>query len=242
MAIQITADEILHDGVQYGATALEQAADLTALKALTGMDNGEIRLLPSVGLFHYDSASAATADDVTIVAPTSGTGRWLLVGSESAQYGALAIQQAADFTALRALTGMLDGDVRLVPGKGLFYFDDDNGATDDGVNAIEPSVGAGAWIKEGWDTLCYSFVWDPGNLVDGAGETSIALTCSGAALGDFVMISAPYNTQGILVYGWVSAADTVLVRLQNETGGAIDLASGTWQIRIFKLSNSTAVP
>jgi len=32
---------------------------------------------------------------------------------------------------------------------------------------------------------------------------------------------------------YVSAADTVTIRLQNETGGTIDLASGTWKVIII---------
>jgi hypothetical protein len=35
------------------------------------------------------------------------------------------------------------------------------------------------------------------------------------------------------VTAYVSAADTVTVRLQNESGGAIDLASGTLRVRVL---------
>jgi hypothetical protein len=34
---------------------------------------------------------------------------------------------------------------------------------------------------------------------------------------------------------WVSAANTVSVRFQNESGGALDLASGTLRVRVEKL-------
>jgi hypothetical protein len=75
---------------------------------------------------------------------------------------------------------------------------------------------------------------DPGNLADGAGETD-TITVTGAALGDFVQIAAPYDLLGITVTGWVSGADTVSLRIQNESGGALDLASGTWRARVAKL-------
>jgi hypothetical protein len=40
--------------------------------------------------------------------------------------------------------------------------------------------------------------------------------------------------QGITLTAWVSAADTVSARFQNETGGALDVASGTLRIRVRK--------
>ena len=82
--------------------------------------------------------------------------------------------------------------------------------------------------------LTNTFTWDPGSLSDGAGETSSAVTVSGAALGDMVIASAPYDLQGITCTAYVSATNTVRVRLQNETGGTIDLASGTWRVRVIK--------
>jgi len=79
-----------------------------------------------------------------------------------------------------------------------------------------------------------SLVFDPGSLVDGAGETSSAITVTGAALGDYVLVSAPYDLQGITATAYVSATDTVKIRLQNETTGTIDLASGTWKVRVIE--------
>jgi len=85
-----------------------------------------------------------------------------------------------------------------------------------------------------------SGTWNPGDLVDGAGETSASITATGAALGDFVLVSAPYDLQGICCNGYVDAADSVKVRLQNETGGAINLASGTWRVRVIPQASFAA--
>jgi hypothetical protein len=93
------------------------------------------------------------------------------------------------------------------------------------------------WLQLLWDamrTLQATFAWDPGNLADGTGETSAAVTVTGAAFGDVVLVGAPYDLQGIICTGYVSAADTLRVRLQNETGGAINLASGDWKVRVVK--------
>jgi len=83
-----------------------------------------------------------------------------------------------------------------------------------------------------------SFTWDPPNLVDGAGETSGSITVTDAELGDFVIVAAPYDLQDCIAHAYVQAADTVEIRLQNESGGAIDLASGSWKVRVIKYGNN----
>jgi hypothetical protein len=68
--------------------------------------------------------------------------------------------------------------------------------------------------------------WDPGSLVDGAGETK-AITVTGAALGDMVLVSFSLDMQDITISGYVSAADTVECRIQNESTGTVNLGAGT---------------
>lgn len=75
--------------------------------------------------------------------------------------------------------------------------------------------------------------YDPPNLVDGAGTTT-TVTVPGALLGDKAMASFSLDVQGITVTADVSAANTVAVRFQNETGGAVDLASGTLRAWAFR--------
>lgn len=74
---------------------------------------------------------------------------------------------------------------------------------------------------------------DPASLLDGAGAT-VTIAVAGCAFGDYVVVSAPYDLQGISVTAYVSAANTVSVRIQNESGGTIDLASGVWRALVFK--------
>jgi len=73
---------------------------------------------------------------------------------------------------------------------------------------------------------------NPGSLIDAAGETMV-ITVTGAKLGDHVLISAPYDLQDITVTGYVQAADTVEVRIQNEGGATVDLASGVWRALVI---------
>jgi hypothetical protein len=70
-----------------------------------------------------------------------------------------------------------------------------------------------------------SATYNPASLADGAGATT-TVTVSNAQLGDIAEASFSLDLQGILLTAWVSAADTVSVRFQNETAGVIDLGSG----------------
>lgn len=82
--------------------------------------------------------------------------------------------------------------------------------------------------------LTGTLTWNPASLADGAGETSSGITVTGAAFGDYVIVSAPYDLQGCIATACVSAADTVKIRLQNESGSTVDLAEGEWKVRVLK--------
>lgn len=79
-----------------------------------------------------------------------------------------------------------------------------------------------------------TFTWNPGTLATGSGATSSGVTVTGVALGDFARVAAPYDLQGVLATAYVSASNTVVVRLQNQTGSSVTLASGTWRVRATK--------
>jgi len=76
-----------------------------------------------------------------------------------------------------------------------------------------------------------SATYDPPSLADGAGITT-TVTCTGAALGGFARASFSLDLQGITLTADVSATNTVAVRFQNESGGTLDLASGTLKVRV----------
>lgn len=84
-------------------------------------------------------------------------------------------------------------------------------------------------------TLTGSAVYDAASLADGAGATT-TVTVTGAALGDYALVSFGVDLQGMTVTAYVSAADTVSVRIQNESGGAVDLASTTIRALVFDIA------
>ena len=78
--------------------------------------------------------------------------------------------------------------------------------------------------------------WDPGSIADGDTATT-TISVSGASLGDYTVSSFSLSLSGLNLTSYVSATDTVTVVLSNNTGGAIDLASGTLKVAIFDLED-----
>lgn len=71
---------------------------------------------------------------------------------------------------------------------------------------------------------------DSDNKADGAGDSD-TITVTGVALGDIVVgFSLGVDLAGISATAYVSAADTVTIRLQNESGGPVNLASTTVKV------------
>jgi len=79
-----------------------------------------------------------------------------------------------------------------------------------------------------------SATWDPASLNDAAGETK-SITVAGAALGDIVLVAPPYDMQDFVFSGYVQAANTVEIRIQNESAATVNLASGTWKVIVLRV-------
>jgi hypothetical protein len=75
---------------------------------------------------------------------------------------------------------------------------------------------------------------DADDLSDGAGDND-TVTVPGVALGDMVLsASLAVDVAGLIVTGYVSAANTVTIRFQNETGGSVNLASSTLRLVVVR--------
>ena len=85
------------------------------------------------------------------------------------------------------------------------------------------------------DTWVVKATLDAGSLIDGAGETD-DITIPGVALGDMVIgASLGVDLVGLTVTGYVSAANTVKFRIQNESGSTVDLASATLRVVVARM-------
>jgi hypothetical protein len=85
------------------------------------------------------------------------------------------------------------------------------------------------------DTWVVTATLDAGSLADGAGESD-TVAVPGVALGDMVLgISFAVSEAGMSVTGYVSAADVVTIRVQNESGSTVDLASTKIRVVVGRL-------
>jgi hypothetical protein len=75
--------------------------------------------------------------------------------------------------------------------------------------------------------------WNPGSLATMTQEVK-DVTIYGAAMGDFVLASCSLDISHLTCTAHVSATNTVTIVLFNSTTGTVDLASGTWYIRVFR--------
>lgn len=65
--------------------------------------------------------------------------------------------------------------------------------------------------------------------------STLTVTVTGAVVGDSVSLAPPSGINaGLMWSGFVSAANTVTIRLLNTTGSAIDPASATWKVNVIR--------
>ena len=85
------------------------------------------------------------------------------------------------------------------------------------------------------DTWVVTATLDTDNLADAAG-VSDTVAVPGVALGDIVLgFSFGVNLSGITVTAYVRAANSVVIRVKNESRGAINLASTTIRLVIVRM-------
>tara|TARA_R100001086_G_scaffold247390_1_gene181532 strand:- start:945 stop:1223 length:279 start_codon:yes stop_codon:yes gene_type:complete len=82
-----------------------------------------------------------------------------------------------------------------------------------------------------------SATWDASAIADG-NEEAVDVTVPGASLGDFVMSSFSLDVADLMLTSAVTAANTVTAVLANNTGGAINLDSGTLRVRVVPFADA----
>lgn len=89
------------------------------------------------------------------------------------------------------------------------------------------------WFSQLADTINTQAIWEttynPPSLTSGSSVT-VNMTTPGVRAGDFAQVSFFTLTAGIVVTANVTADDTTSITFRNETGGTVDLASGTLRV------------
>lgn len=88
-------------------------------------------------------------------------------------------------------------------------------------------------VAGGTRELVGTAAWDPPNVADGAQAVQTA-TVAGAAFGDAVTATLSLSIGNQILTGYIQGADTPAAVLQNESGGALNLASATLTLSVLK--------
>lgn len=72
-------------------------------------------------------------------------------------------------------------------------------------------------------------------LISGGSTAELTVTISGASAGDIVALGAPSGIEAGLIWSaYVSALNTVTIRIHNSTGSPVDPASASWKVSVVK--------
>lgn len=190
-----------------------------------GAAAGQLAAIMGYGLYRFDPDSTEIADNETVLAPESGTGRWLLVSPHW------------DFI-WSYLSGLLDDlqgqidTVNLANPTALANL----ATAQANITALQAAVAAlqAAVAALQAKTLVGSASLDFASIAAGASAT-LTIAVAGAATADRVVLTPPATLpNGVVPVAYVSAADTVTVRLNNVTASAIDPAAMTYLVTVIK--------
>lgn len=97
------------------------------------------------------------------------------------------------------------------------------------VNNNFMALSANGTVKK---IMIFDTTIDPASLADGAGATISITGCTGVVLGDFVTPSFNVDLAGVTLTAYVKVAGEINFRFQNESGGGVNLASGTLSAKV----------
>ena len=105
------------------------------------------------------------------------------------------------------------------------------------ATAVRVVQDGGQQFRGVWDRVwTVTATLDVDNLADGAGDVD-TVAVPGVALGDMVIaLSLGVSVAGMVVTAYVSAANVVTIQAQNESGGAVNLASTTLKLVVGRPS------
>jgi len=101
------------------------------------------------------------------------------------------------------------------------------------VNILSTTTGYQGTVFYG--TQAYS-----ATTITNGNRAVVTITTPNAALGDMVTASYDKDLQGITMFGYVNATNSVTLILSNNTGGSVTLAAGNFYVQSQKTLISPA--
>ena len=182
----------------------------------------------------YDSTTAGLVLNqyITGITVTGNTIAGLTAGGTATKVGGIVVEYSIE--------GHIEGNYISTGAQKCMYSASGAASTSLtwGPNNMVSSHATGPWQFVNADhgrgmELFASVTWDAGSIAIGA-ATSTTTTVNFDNLGDTVMVGSSLDIAGLTLTGYVNAANTVTISLANNTGGAVDLASGTYYVRVIR--------
>lgn len=108
------------------------------------------------------------------------------------------------------------------------------------VAYVSLTMGEGAALlipSSNFRTIEYSTTHDFASIANGA-QATVDFTVTGAAMGDFVLVSSSGAVNSMQMTAHVVATNTVRIFMQNNSGAAVDPGNATYYVRVWKRSYS----
>lgn len=172
--------------------------------------SGTANMIRPGGINSFEVFTGPT--DTTPTISVQGSGRTVIGGAMTAT-GAVSMSSTLGVTGAATLSAAATVGTTL-------------GVT--GLTTATGGVKIGASGASFLKLLTGSVAFDPPSLTNGSVSTA-TITVTGAAVGDKAIgsLSTLPHANGWLITAYVSQANTVLLTIMNQTGGTVDLASGT---------------
>ena len=153
-----------------------------------------------------------------------------LEGSSDDMYFTITTGTARKKVALIDPSALTSGRVPFATTNGRLTDDSDFTFATDTLTVTKAKVGSSGNAMDG--VFSATATLDFGSIASNA-TAQLTMTVTGAAVGDVVMLGPPSTIEADLTWSaFVSAANTVAIRLHNTSGGSVDPASATWRAQV----------
>jgi hypothetical protein len=227
------------------------------LRGTTTVDDG------GQGHFYYDSSSTATSDDISIITPTSGTGRWLRLNVDTldledqsitqAKFGWYPLSMVEGLIVSNDIGGDEDHDIDISVGSiadrtQTYVMRLTSAFTKaiDATFAVGSGAGVGCFSDEGsgspvaLGTARPYFVYLLGKSTDPTDCDIIVATGSVNSLNDTVAVGAGFDISRRIGYVWVDGSSNIYqTRYSGGRQWLWDVAANDYSSSTFNTSGTT---